>query len=631
MTVRSRGQTTHVEGVATHVEGVTMTRRRAHARPVMVWPKMVLTCGIVMIVAAIGLESHAVLDAIRAIDTSGSDVAATLGMHLATFVLAGFGLALILAMLWRQRDLRSNELAEMSRRLELAMEVSQIGFWDVELESDRLTWDDRACQLMGVEPRRGYFCEADWMAAVHPDDRLRTGDTANAAVDASGTFTSDYRVLRPDGGVRHLRDMATFYRDRDGTSRLIGLIWDVTADKEREEELERHRHEAEAANIAKSNFLAAMSHEIRTPLAGVIGMLDLLRDEPAPAEQAERLRIAHDSAHSLLRLLNDVLDVSKLEAGAIALKTEPTEIRRVLDDVGDLMSARALQKGLALKWSASDAVPQMLTIDALRLQQVMTNLVSNAITFTEGGNVDVALDWHDGELCGAVRDTGVGIAEADQARIFERFAQTDDSSRRRAGGTGLGLAIVHDLVAIMGGGITVQSRLDHGSTFRFTISAEASASAAKRPAPISTADDRAGGAPLRLLVADDNATNRHLIRALLKKRGHSVTLVCDGCEAVEAVRDQTFDLVLMDLQMPRMDGLEASKAIRALPGGAAIPLFALTASAVMLDAGAQADAGIDGCLGKPIDTVELFAILSDVAKRRDDAAPPPDARLAATG
>jgi signal transduction histidine kinase/CheY-like chemotaxis protein len=567
-----------------------------------------------MAIAAL-VEAHEIWSIVVGSDAEGPALSRKLLTHMASSVFVVVGLSLWLIVIRATRDRRDHELAEMSRRLDLAMGVSNIGFWDADLVADRLKWDERACQLMGVEPRPGYFGEADWLGAMHPEDRARAGAAAAAAVDGSGTFTSDYRVIWRDGQVRHLRDMATYYRGHDGAPRLIGLVWDVTADKERESELEERRRQAEAANTAKSNFLAAMSHEVRTPLAGVIGMLDLLREEDMPASQAECVRIASDSAHSLLRLLNDVLDVSKLEAAAITIRPEPTDIRRLAGDVGELMSARARQKRLALRWTASDAVPRWIDVDHLRLRQVLTNLVSNAITFTEEGGVDITLDWVAGRLECRVRDSGVGIAEEDQARIFERFVQADESSRRRPGGTGLGLAIVRELVTLMDGGIDLESMPGDGSTFRFDIAAPEVARAVPDAATGPRCSDAAPHvAPLRILVADDNATNRHLMRTLLRKDGHDVAFASDGAEAFAAVQAAPFDLVLMDLQMPRMDGIEATGAIRALPGTADLPIVALTASAVMLDRPACRSAGFDGCLGKPIDT----AALADLLRRTGD-------------
>ena len=509
---------------------------------------------------------------------------------------------------------RDDELAEMSRRLECALEVSQIGFWDVDLDTDHLKWDTRACRHMGVPPRDGYFTEADWLGAVHPDDRNRAGAAAASAVEEGGTFVSDYRVVWPDGQVRHLRDMATVYHDRAGAQRLAGLVWDVTADKEREAELELRRSEAEAANIAKSNFLAAMSHEIRTPLTGVIGMLDLILRDPLPDIQAERARLAGASARSLLHLLNEVLDFSKLQAAAIRLVPVPVEPRRLIREVVDLMAARAGEKGVTLDCRLDEGVPEWVLVDPLRLRQVLTNIVSNAIAFTREGRITVDVGRSGPFLEIAVTDTGVGISDADCRRIFDRFVQADNSSSRPAGGSGLGLAIARELVELMGGRIGVESTLGRGSVFRFSVSAESCAAPRAEP----DAPDETVGTPLDILLAEDNATNRYLINALLKPTGHRLTMVENGHAALDAARRSDFDVILMDIQMPGMDGLTAARAIRALPDPAGrVPIVALTASVQSDDRTRYEDAGMDACLCKPIDRKALERTLAAIAPRFD--------------
>ena len=212
---------------------------------------------------------------------------------------------------------REAELSRLSWRLEFALAASNVGVWDVDLETDELIWDDRVRTLFGYPEREGFFSEADWLGAIHPDDRARALAEAREAVNQSGRFVSEYRIVRPDGEIRHIRDMASVYEAPDGTRRLVGLLWDVTADVERQEELNLRRMEAEAATLAKSRFLAAMSHEIRTPMSGVLGLLGLMLEEPLPERQRERAQIAMASAHGLLQILNDILDFSKLEATLI--------------------------------------------------------------------------------------------------------------------------------------------------------------------------------------------------------------------------------------------------------------------------------------------------------------------------
>jgi PAS domain S-box-containing protein len=546
-------------------------------------------------------------------------------LNVATLAAALILLRSLLAYRRRSMSMRDEEFSEMSRRLDLAMEVSQIGFWDVDLDTDMLSWDARACQLMGVPYKEDYFTEADWLGAVHHDDRDRAGAAAVAAIKTGGQFVSDYRVIWPNGETRHLRDMAAFYYGNNGRPRLAGLVWDVTADKEREAELELRRREAEAADKAKSTFLAAMSHEIRTPLAGVIGMLDLMETEGLAPDQMQRARIAGASAQGLLQLLNDVLDLSKLEAASVTLSPTPVVSRQLVSEVGDLMAARAAQKGLAFTLEVAATVPVWVRLDPIRFRQVLTNLLSNAIAYTDEGFVAVEVDWQTmpaTSLRIAVRDSGIGISESDVTRIFERFVQAEGSSKRQSGGTGLGLAIARELVELMGGEIIVDSTPGLGSTFTFTVRAELSEAGSEPATPVHEVHSEDA---LDILVADDNATNRMLINSLLKREGHRVRLVENGKEAVEAVRRSLYDAILMDIRMPVMDGLTAARQIRSMDRPKChVPIIALTASVLSDDKARYIEAGMTECLAKPID----FAALKSVLARTVSAEEPPRSRIA---
>jgi len=527
----------------------------------------------------------------------------------------------------RQRQLaiirrREGELSQLSWRLEFALASSNIGVWDVDLATDKLIWDARTKALFGrQEDERPFYGLDDWMSVVHPDDRARAVAEADAAANGNGRFASRYRVVLPDGTVRHIRDVACVHAAEDGSRRLVGLVWDVTEEVRRQEELEVRRVEAEAATTAKSRFLASMSHEIRTPMSGVLGVLGLMLDDPLPAQQRERARIALASAESLLGILNDILDFSKLEAAQVALGAEPVEIRSLVAQVMDLMSPNAMRKGLSISHRVSAAVPRFIVGDPVRVRQIVTNFLSNATKFTERGEIAVRVDYSGppagGILSIEVEDTGIGVSPEHQDAIFQRFIQADDSLARRAGGTGLGLAISSQLAELMGGQVSMRSVLGMGSTFRleFPTRAGLAGEGVKAPRP-----DRGAAAPMRVLLAEDHTTNQYVISAYLQAAGHRVTLVETGADAVRALREGDFDVVLMDVQMPVMDGLAAASAIRALDGpAAAVPILALTASAMPGDREACLAAGMNGHLTKPITAATLFAALREVA------APPPDA------
>ncbi|MFT3973245.1 MAG: ATP-binding protein [Amaricoccus sp.] len=516
---------------------------------------------------------------------------------------------------------REAELSRLSWRLEFALASSNVGVWDVDLATDELFWDARAKALFGHGHDAGpFFGFKDWEAVVHPDDRARATAEADRAVKESGLFASRYRIVLPSGEVRHIRDMARVHADADGRRRLVGLIWDVTEEVERQEELELKRVEAEAATTAKSRFLASMSHEIRTPMSGVLGVLGLMLDDPLPPQQRERARIALASAEALLEILNDILDFSKLEAAQVVLGREPVDIRGLVGEVMELMSPNATRKGLAISHAVSAAVPRFVLADPLRLRQILTNFLSNATKFTNQGEIMVRVDYMgaaSGELVIEVEDTGIGVSPEHQAAIFQRFIQADDSLARRAGGTGLGLSISSQLAELMGGRVTLRSVVGMGSTFRVEIPCRA---VAAEDVGREERSDSARPAPMRVLLAEDHATNQYVIGAYLRDAGHTVTLVETGADAVRAVRDGDFDVVLMDVQMPVMDGLAAAAAIRALDGpAAAVPILALTASAMPGDREACLAAGMNGHLTKPINAANLRAALREVA-----ASPPLD-------
>ncbi len=520
---------------------------------------------------------------------------------------------------------REAELARLSRRLGLALEASQVGVWDFDLAGGALVWDSRMNDLYGLpgdgRPRR----YADWRGRLHPDDLARAEAEFRDAIEGDGRYASDYRLALPCGGARHIRAIGAVFAAPDGSRRIVGVNWDVTADVEGRAELDAKRREAEAASVAKSQFLATMSHEIRTPMSGVLGMLDLMLRDELGAAQRDRAGIARDSARHLLAILNDILEFSRLEAQSVALDPVPVNPRALLGDVAALLCAAAAERGVALGTTVDPATPDWLTCDPTRLRQVLLNLVGNALKFTDAGRVDVALTWRPdggGALEVAVRDTGIGIPEADRARLFQRFVQVDGSAARRRGGAGLGLAISRQLVELMGGGIGLDSAPGPGSTFRFWTPAPACAAPDAPDAPREPAGLAPAPAPLRILLAEDNATNQKILSAYLTRAGHSVRLAANGHETLDALARGPFDLVLMDIQMPGMDGIAATRRIRALPGPlAAIPIIALTANAMVGDREAYLAAGMTTYLSKPVAPEALHAAIARVA-------PPPAARCA---
>jgi PAS domain S-box-containing protein len=464
-------------------------------------------------------------------------------------------------------------------------------------------------------------------------------------------WAGELKNLRKDGQL-YVEEM-TIAPVRAVTGEITNFVaikQDVTERKRIEAELVKARDLAEVANRAKSDFLANMSHEIRTPMNGIIGMTELALDTHLTEEQHDYLGTVKQSAEALLNVINDVLDFSKIEAGKMDLEVTAFSLQELLGETMKCLALRAREKKLDLRCDLANGIPPLMSGDPLRLRQILLNLVCNAIKFTERGEIAVSAEVHstsDQKLVVhfQVRDTGVGIPADKLTYIFQPFSQADSSTTRKYGGTGLGLTISARIVEMMHGRMWVESEPGQGSTFHFT--AEFAASGA--PAPGSETDSEklnemptvavdgaspagtqatssapesspqpeilAGQRGLRILLAEDNAINRRLAVHLLEKAGHMVEVAENGSQALAMVKLHRFDVVLMDVQMPEMDGLEATAAIRncELHTHAHIPIIAMTAHAMKGDRERCLQAGMDGYISKPINRNELLALVAEHA------------------
>lgn len=519
----------------------------------------------------------------------------------------------------RRSELERERLLE---RVTLATQAGQIGIWDWDTSSDSLVWDAMMFPLYGLEVGQVAPTYRVWLDAIHPDDRDRVRTQIASSIANVTRLETEFRVTWPNGEIHNIRTMAVAVRGPSGaTERMIGTNWDVTELRtlaqqlrdEKERLLETvdmwmtAKQSAEETARARADFLADMSHEIRTPMNGIIGLTTLLLDDDPTPEQHEHLTLLAAAGRSLLTIINDILDLSKIEAGKIhleAIALSPTEL---VATALALVKLDAAKKGLALEMTVDPEVPAWVTGDPTRLHQILLNLLTNALKFTSHGSIAVGLQrvWSGGKdlLRFEVRDTGMGIAANRQHLLFEKFSQIDPASARNFGGTGLGLAISRRLTEAMSGTIGVSSTVGEGSVFWFTIPLQATTAPPNQTPTLTSAAPRA---TRRILVADDNPLNQLVAKRMLIQDGHDVVVVSNGAEALDAVRSSRFDLILMDVQMPVMDGLEATRRIRALSTpNARIPIIAVSADVLAEQIVRTRAAGIDAHVAKPIDRTLL--------------------------
>jgi PAS domain S-box-containing protein len=513
------------------------------------------------------------------------------------------------------------DVAERSQeRLNLALALSEVHVWELDYVRREL-FKAGAEDTFFERPQTYEDLYRDIYAAVDPRDHDMVREAWRRHAEEGVPYNPRYRVARTDGKeVWAEAVLEVFTDDNDRPLRMVGAMRNVTAAKQSERRLIHAIEAAEAANLAKSQFLATMSHEIRTPLNGVLGMAQAMEADDLSDVQRGRLDVIRESGQSLLAILNDVLDISKIEAGKLELDETDFDLGEMAEGARHAFAALAEAKGLSLKLAVSPGAAGVYLGDATRVRQIFYNLISNAVKFTERGGVTVTVSRRRRRIRLAVSDTGIGIARDDMQRLFEKFEQADASTTRRFGGSGLGLAICRQLADLMGGRITARSKAGAGTVFMVSLPMQriGDARAAADQVEPATASEPAD---LRVLAAEDNQINQLVLQTLLGQAGIAPTIVGDGEAALQAWETGGWDVILMDVQMPRMDGPAATRAIRrreAELGRPRTPIVALTANAMAHQVAEYRAAGMDDFVAKPIEVGQLFAALERALDRADD-------------
>jgi PAS domain S-box-containing protein len=559
---------------------------------------------------------------------------------------------------------RERELAASEFRWKFALEGSSLGVWDWNIPAGTVWFSKRWKEMLGHAEHEIGNALDEWTSRVHPDDLAPTIATVEKALKEPGTvYESEHRVRCRDGSWKWILDRGiVIERAPDGAPlRMIGTHADVTERRNGEAELQAYREnleelvqsrtielalareQAETANLAKSAFIANMSHEIRTPMNAILGLAYLLRRGATTPEQTARLDKIAASGRHLLALIDDILDLSKIEAGRMTLERVTYDPLALVREVGELLRTRAEEKAIELRIDCEADLPATVLGDPMRVRQVLLNLGSNAVKFTERGHVTIAVR---GDTAGEdrgerlrfeVADTGIGIEPEHQAQLFQPFQQADGSTTRRFGGTGLGLAISQRLATLMGGEIGFESTPGLGSTFFLVVPLDGAGDGAPErtlDVPVDDADAAAAAGPARrraprghLLVVEDNVFSQEVARDLLSAEGYHVDVASNGAQALAFAARENYDLVLMDMQMPVMDGVEATRLLRTLPNHARTPVVAFTANAFREDWEQCRAAGMDDFLSKPVEPERLYAVVRAWIER---TAPPPRAEPAET-